>query len=112
MRLPSPTGPLHRALENMFSGRVGPQNRFLYFFSRLLYLTKNFDVVCIFSSRSVFFVFCAMARSGLGKNELFASLRETTGACSCVPCRGHDRARALSLTRKITNSSLAREGSG
>ena len=40
---------------------------FLYFFSRLLYLTKNFDVVCIFSSRSVFFVFCAMAMSGLGQ---------------------------------------------
>jgi hypothetical protein len=86
---------------------------FFVFFSRLLYLTKNFDVVCIFSSRSVFFVFFAMARSGLGqKKGLFASPRETTGACSCVPCRGHDRARALSLTRKITNSSLAREGSG
>ena len=28
MRLPSPTGPLHRALENMFSARVGPQNQF------------------------------------------------------------------------------------
>ena len=40
---------------------------FSYFFSRLLYLTKNFDVVCILSSRSVFFVFFAMARSGLGK---------------------------------------------
>ena len=39
---------------------------FVIFF-RLLYLTKNFDVVCIFSSRSVFFVFCAMAMSGLGQ---------------------------------------------
>ena len=28
MRSPSPTGPLHRALGNMFSGHVGPQNRF------------------------------------------------------------------------------------
>ena len=39
---------------------------FLYFFSRFLYLTTNSHVFCIFSSRSVFFVFNAMARSGLG----------------------------------------------
>ena len=84
---------------------------FFVFFSRLLYVTKKFDVVCIFSSRSVFFVFYAMARSGLRhKNELFASLRETTGACSCVPCRGHDRARALSLAQlKLTRSGVERE---
>ena len=56
------------------SGRPHPSRKgewqeqlFFVFFSRLLYLTKNFDVVCIFSSRSVFFVFCAMARSGLGQ---------------------------------------------
>ena len=42
---------------------------FLYFFSRLLYLTKKFYVVCIFSLRSVFFVFYAMARSGLRQKK-------------------------------------------
>ena len=84
---------------------------FLYF-SRLLYLTKNFDVVCVFSWRSVFFVFYAMARSGLRQKMdyllLCARRRGPVRACLAAATT----ARVRSLTRKITNSSLAREGSG
>ena len=40
--------------------------------------------------------------SSIAYSNTGTSLRETTGACSCVPCRGHDRARALSLTRKMS----------
>ena len=86
---------------------------FLYFFSRLLYLTKNFDVVCIFSSRSVFFVFFAMARSGLGeKMDYFLLCARRRGPVrACLGAATTARVRSLSPEKK-TNSSLAREGSG
>ena len=80
---------------------------FLYFFSRFLYLTTNSHVFCIFSSRSVFFVFNAMARSGLGKKRIICfSARDDGGLL--VRALPRPRPRACALSHQKNDHQFAR----
>ena len=83
---------------------------FCIFFSRLLYLTKNIDVVCIFSSRSVFFcILChGEVRTRKKMNHLLLCARRRGPVRACLAAATTARVRSLSPKKKPTVHSLER----